>query len=326
MADQPQGEQEDQSIAQRLSGIQGSDEESETEELTPGSQPEGEENQEPQANGENEENVEDERESEDVTEEEALANAKNPERTKKYIEKLKAQAHKEAQEPQEPQGPQEPQNSQPPQTVFDNLRGGYQQVGSQQVQQIANPNQYENLGQQDVNSILQQQITQDENGNPIVNLDGLAKALQQAQEQSVRQAEERAGQIARQHVEKLEESQQNQELIAEFPELNPQSQNFDKGFNDILTAQILKGMYEGNQLRAVEYARELAKFRGRPKAAEAEAEQKKEATSKEEAPQPVPRGPRRGKVSVADLRRGQWGGGSQGDYATMERMKKAGLL
>lgn len=322
MADQPQGETEDRSIQGRLSALHQEDSETPTEEakeddeLTPGSEDQGQEQaDEEDVNEESEETPKEdlEEDSEDITEEEALANAKNPERTKKYIEKLKA---RQSQPPQKPQA-----------SVFDNLRNpqGYQGVESQQVQQLANANQYENLEQQDINKILQDQLTQDENGNPIVNLDGLAKAIQVAQDQAIRRAEQRAHQISRQHVEQLEESQEVQELVAEFPELNPRSKDFDTDFNDMLTDKILRGRYyNGEKTRAVDYARQIAKFRGRSQAA-------KEAVKAQTASTPVGpiergKGSRRAKVSTDDLRRGQWRGGRRGDKATEERMRRAGLL
>jgi len=158
----------------------------------------------------------------------ALENSKNPERTKAYIEKLKAQL-KEKETPKQ----------------------DYSSVFDVPVDQQVIPN----LNPQQVNAITNQYI--DENGN--VDVSGLNKALQEANDRAFLATQEVEN--IRMRVTKWEENQQAREAHAVYPEIDPtKKETFDPGFYEMVRDRIIRNRVTGKQQTLLEAASDIAKY------------------------------------------------------------------
>lgn len=199
----------------------------------------------------------------DPNEEERLAleNAKNPERTKAYIEKLKAENLKlKAKEPQ-------PEKEDYGTSVFDSLipKAGVQQQGqAQQAPQAPSATDFQFLNQQQVNNILANYVTTDpQTGEQTVDVNGLNYALFQANEESrlARQHVQRVeGELrsTQEHIARMEESQQLKELYQEFPELDPlKTDQFDKKLFKHVKRALLENKAARKNVSVVDVARDV---------------------------------------------------------------------
>lgn len=160
---------------------------------------------------------------------EALANSKNPERTKAYIEKLKAQLKdKETPAPL-------PDTTDYGTSVFDSLRPSAPQVApaAPQGYGVLNPNQVENIAQNYI----------DEAGN--VDVNGLNQALARSNYQAQQAlAEARAN---REQIIRFEETQQTREAHKDFPQLDPlNKQAFDPVFFKLVKGMITEDLVSNN--------------------------------------------------------------------------------
>ena len=178
---------------------------------------------------------------------EALANSKNPERTKAYIEKLKAQLReKETPAPA-------PDTTNYGTSVFDSLRPPVQEAPVAPL-----PQQYGVLNQNQVENIAQNYI--DEAGN--VDVNGLNQALKNANYQAQQAiAEARA---TREQIIRFEENQQTKEAHREFPELDPLNKDkFDPTFFKLVKGMITEDLVSNNGLQKtslVQAAKEVSKY------------------------------------------------------------------
>jgi hypothetical protein len=166
------------------------------------------------------------------SEEEALANSKNPERTKAYIEKLKEEIKKKEQEAQ----PQPDYGT----SVFDQI---HPQEGQPILQTVPtpylNPLQKENFTQQFV----------DAEGN--VDIAGLNKALSDANRiayEAMLRSEEVEMRQAR-----TEETNEVREAHSQFPEIDPgRKDKFDPILFDLVTKRLADQMRTGRRERLID--------------------------------------------------------------------------
>jgi hypothetical protein len=172
----------------------------------------------------------------------ALENAKNPERTKEYIEKLKAQLA-QAQAKELNYGD----------SVFDTFRPQQKATQPEQVDTSA----YGNLNPQQVDSITSRFV--DDEGN--VDINGLNQALTQA-DQRAAQAEQRAKSVE-DRLERYEESQQVREAHAVHPWLDPKNPDFDPVRFEMVRDRILRvKYYEGQPISLLDAADYVAQASG----------------------------------------------------------------
>jgi hypothetical protein len=218
--------------------------------------------------------------AEAINEQEALANSKNPERTKEYIEKLK----EENKRLKEQAGGSKPQSS--VLDVFNQVR-----ESANQPQQAPVAQNYQNLNQNQVEQVKQQLY--DENGY----VDGrvLEQELKKANEalETAKRIEERARR-AEDRVAQYEMNQQTRELHTQYPELDPNSSDFnEEAYNLVKNEVLAQYAYQGKQ-DPIAAAKKYEKyFRGQQTAQQqAQAQVSTESGSNRQAPPPqAPRGP-----------------------------------
>lgn len=250
--------------------------------------PEQEEAQAPTPSAEGETTVEPS--SEDVTEEEALKNAKNPERTKKYIEKLKKQTQEKG-------------------NFFDQFR----------PPQAEN---YDYLEQEKVDDISSGYV--DEDGN--VDIERLNQALDRANQQA-QQAWQHTQQVSNQ-VSRYEESRQLAEAYADYPQLDPQHDKFDPDFYDLVSQRIMAVNYaRGGAETVKQAAAKISTTYHRPneKEIEKKAVEKYKETQESRQQGPIEKGKGEDRVETADLATLRERTRQGDDSATAERLKKLGI-
>lgn len=235
----------------------------------------------PSANEEEQSSV-DSSQAEEPSDEEAAAlqQAKNPERTRQYIEKLKSELAAERQKQRQPQS----------QSVFDEYRA---------PQPAIDAAGYAGLNQQQVDSIASHYI--DAEGN--VDVDGLNRTLQEANQRAIQ-----AQQYAQQAVERVtryEESRQLQEAYQTYPQLDPQDKKFDPTFYEMVSQKLMVENYAKNKSLTVKQAADyIGKFYRQPetnieKVKEQAVEEYKQAQAKRNQG-PVERGKGEVRQSVSD--------------------------
>lgn len=195
----------------------------------------------------------------DEEESEALANAKNPERTKAYIDKLKAQLKAKESLPatQVDYGT----------SVFDSLkpRSATPQQGQAPVApQVPSAADFPFLQPNEVGSILQNYVQTDpQTGEQTVDVNGLQYALFQANE-AARRATQRVKNVEEQlrstqeNIARFEETQQAKELHREFPELDPlNKESFDPKLFKYVSRSLLEYRARGLNVSPNEVAKEV---------------------------------------------------------------------
>lgn len=158
--------------------------------------------------------------------EEALANSKNPERTKAYIDRLEEE-NKRLKESQ-------PRSE----SVFDSLR----------PQMQAQPQAFGNLTPQQVGDISQRFTDQE----GYLDENALSKALRDANERAARA--EVAAQQSRDAIRQFEEKEQVRATHSKFPQLDQNSDSFDPRFFELVRNEMVGQMMRGEQdyLKAAE--------------------------------------------------------------------------
>lgn len=153
-------------------------------------------------------------------------------RTREQFEKLKAQLAEEKKKNKQTQRPQG--------SMFDEFRH--------------QPSTFNNLNQNQVNQIQESYIDQDGN----VDVVGLNQALHlanQRAEQAYREAQETRARMIR-----VEEDKQAAEAHAKYPSLDPQSEDFDSNFYDLVRDRMLRNFYEGKEQQYIQVANDLARI------------------------------------------------------------------
>lgn len=174
----------------------------------------------------------------------ALENSKNPERTKSYIEKLKA----ELAEAKAVATAKHVDTTEYGTSVFDTLRPS---------QEASQPQNYEYLNQNQIDSITQQFIDQD----GTVDVNGLNKALADSNNRA-QQADMRA-QRAEERIARFEETQQVREAHAVHPWLDPKNPEFDANKFNLVRDRILRVQYlEGKPITLLDAANDVLKATG----------------------------------------------------------------
>ena len=251
----------------------------------------------------------------------ALESSKNPERTKAYIEKLKAELA-EAKSKSAP----EPSSEAYGDSVFDTFRP---QQGPQPVQPIVNASNFGALNQAQVDSVTQQFVNEDGD----VDINGLNRALAEANRRA--QEAERRAQANDERLTRFEETQQVREAHAVHPALDPSNkQGFDPVFFDLVRDRLLRNMYEGKNQSLLQVANQItsiykpsstvdvAKVTEQAKQ-EGFKEAQKVAESRKQGPIETGKGEsRNSQADFEELRQGTRLGDTQ---AINERLKRAGI-
>lgn len=178
------------------------------------------------------------------TEEEALANAKNPERTKEYIDRLKRERD-------------EAYNR----SVLDSLKPDPMVPTSPSTPSVPNAQNFSHLNQQQVEDVYQNLV--DSQGYVDANMlkQALADANRRAQEAEQRaQRSEQRTEALYGHIREFEESEQMRRTHERFPHLDPNNKDaFDPVFYDLVKNQLQGQMVRGqvNVMSAAEEADKL---------------------------------------------------------------------
>lgn len=249
-------------------------------------------------------------------EQEALANSKNPERTRAYIEKLKSQIKKQEQQELPTQETGENYGT----SVFDSFASPAP-VAPQQppVQQQG----YGYLSQPQVENIAKSFI--DEAGN--VDIQGLNQELARANFQAQQAiAEARA---TRERIVRFEEDVQLREAYKEFPQLNPlKKETFDPTFFKLVRGMLTEDMVRNSgrqKLSLIDAARELERNYRTPRQREESAQEvQQRQTQRRQGPIEDGRGQTRSTGStIQELRERT----RQGDpRALEERLRNLGVV
>lgn len=221
-------------------------------------------------------------EAPDQEEVEALEGAKNPERTRKYIEKLKGQLKERG---QASPAPEPEQKFQP---IFDQFR----------QPAVPNAENYDALSQQQVNSIAERYV--DSEGN--VDIEKLNQALMVANQRAAHA--EQNSQKAVEEIRRYEESRQLKEAYEPYPQLDPKHKKFDPDFYELVSQKIMVENYaKGGNLTLKEAADYIAeRYRREPnveKAKEEAVEEYKRAQEKRNQG-PVERGRGQSRESLSN--------------------------
>ena len=247
----------------------------------------------------------------DVDEAEALANSKNPERTKSYIEKLKSEIQTLKQPKEEP--PRDYGNS-----VYDSIHAP--NVPVEQVPRIdtpyLNPQQAQNIKSQFV----------DEDGN--VDVGGLNKALIDANQRAY-DASQRVASME-QKIAQIEESQEVKETHARFPEMEPtRKDKFNPELYEAVRDRLVRNLWEGKKVPLVNVVESVQSTYFKTQAPEqVKAQAVEEYKKTQEARNQGPFETGRPKVSPTDygeLREQTRRGGQKGDEALSQRLKALGI-
>lgn len=352
---------EDATIADRLAnlgeepegaadeGQQGPQPAPESEEVVPASEPKEEAEQ--GAEESTKEETTQQQESEESEEETQLPEGANP-RTQKAFErlldnnrKLKEQLDQQGNETNQQQGNEAnvPEGT----SVFDDVYGRagadqnmaqQQPVTQQGVQQLTDSNQYQNLNQNQVNSIAQQFMQQDpDTGETTVNAEGLVNALLQENQRVMQQAESKT----RQAIERYEEKEQVREAHSAYPHLAPKDEsgnnnpNFDRRFYDLVRVHMYDNLIEGSPKSFKQVADYVAQNVYNPGESNVNvAKEREEAVKKERSRQetrkqarPAQRGKAQRDKSAAarqELRqRTRSGSARESEQAILERLENA---
>jgi len=271
--------------------------------------------------------------------EEALSNSKNPERTRAYIEKLKAKIRK--MEEREKQSQPIPEDSDIGTSVFDILHPERQYGGTQppvpqaSVPQVPMP-QVPAVQQPVVQTPYLSAIQTDAIRNQFVmpdgtvDIDGLNRALTEANLRAQQLQQELNKQ--RQQIATIEINDQLREAYAVYPELDPLNKsNFDKTFYRQVRDRLVSDYAYGRNRRLIEVAseikRELGQVNQPSRIAEQAVSQYKEAQkARNQGPFEAGRGEAQtSDVSYEELRRRTRMKGEIGDRALTERLKRLGI-
>lgn len=249
----------------------------------------------------------------DDEEAEALASAKNPERTKRYIEKLKSKIRS----PQPAPVVSEAQN------IFDNVRP----PAPSAYDQVVDPAAYPALNQQQVSEIANQFVDTD----GTVDISVLNRALTEANQRAY--AAERLAQQSVEKITRYEESRQLQEAYTDYPQLDPQQKGFDRDFYDLVSHKLMVENYAKNGSLTLKQAADYISERYKPanqniQKVKDEAVEEYKQTQTKRNQGPVESG--RGQDRVAtedheDLRRRSRQRGSASDVAVAQRLKNLGI-
>lgn len=184
----------------------------------------------------------------EVSEADALENSKNPDRTREYIEKLKAE-NKQLKEQQQ---------AKPTNSVLDIFpNSGNNQNNQEQRNQAPNANDYNNLSQNQVNDIYKGLV--DDQG--YIDPKALEQRLNAANnaEKIAKQAEKRA-RNAEQRIQNYEQTRQTKELYGSYPELDPESDNFNKEAYDLVKNEIFSQWASSGTQDAMKAAKKMEKY------------------------------------------------------------------
>lgn len=157
------------------------------------------------------------------TEQDALENSKNPERTKKFIDKLKDENKKYK-------------------DVLSSL------TPEQNSPQVPNQDQFSNLNQSDIDAVYKSMVDDKGyiDGNKLLNtLQGMDKRA--------RDAEQRAARVE-EHVRRVETAQTEQQktqtmkaVHEKFPQLDPDNEQFDPRYWEFVRNDLIGQMMQGKQ-------------------------------------------------------------------------------
>ena len=220
--------------------------------------------------------------TEDVDEQEALANSKNPERTKKYIDSLKEKLKEKETPIETPEVDLKEFGS-----VFDGVypagvpatpTNPYPTVPQQPPTPYLQPNQQQNIVQQFI----------DPQGN--VDVQGLNNALISANRQAYEAKQ--SAQNTELKIAQIEQNNQNREMKARFPEMDPiQKDKFDPMLFNAVKDRLVRNMWEGKRKELVDVVSDIVKERGvQTKQEEKQVEEKQQVAQEQRRQGPLESG------------------------------------
>jgi len=195
---------------------------------------------------------------------------------------------------------------------------------------VPNAENYQNLDQTQVNSIVSQFI--DQAGN--VDIQGLDRALIQANKDAQSAKQETVKLKSR--IEKFEQRQQETVAYKDFPNLNPKSKDFNQQFYNEVRKQLIQNMWDGKERSGdPNYLHEVAAEVKSKIPAPVDVDQiKKEAVEEYTKRQssrnqgPIENGSGEDRTTgeeVDNLRQLSRRGGEQGEAAISKRLKALGI-
>jgi len=270
-----------------------------------------------------------------------LPEGSNP-RTKKAFDRLLANNRKlkerlKGAPGQQPQ-PDVPEGS----SVFDSIYGRSGQADQgvppaqmpQGYEHVTNAANYQGLNQQQVNTITQQFMRQDQQtGEVTVDAEGLVGALLQENQRAVAQAQAQT----RQTIARYEEKEQVREAHGSHPYLNPTDKSFDRRFYDLVRVHMYDSLVNNDGRSFKQVADHVAKNVYNPakenvnvsKEREEAVSQYKASQETRRAAQPAQRGRAQRQQTTAELQelrqRTRSANAHEAEAATMERLKRLGI-
>lgn len=262
----------------------------------------------------------------EVEENEALANSKNPDRTRAYIEKLKSErdealkATKNTPEPQVQERVESPFDIFNPPAAQAPIPQALQQPFQMPNVPYLNPLQIQNLKNEFVK----------EDGS--VDIDGLNHAFQRANQEAyqLRQLSE----TQRKQMERFEQKQEEREAYQSHPEIDPTNKAaYNKRLFNLVTDRLVKNMFLGKKESLAQVTSQIKSEVGyQPKVdtqkVEAQAVEKYKETQRARVQGPFEAGrgeERMDSASLEDLRKISRHQGPKAEAAISQRLKALGI-
>ncbi len=188
-------------------------------------------------------------------------------RTKEQFEKLKQHNKELAEKVNKLEGDRQPKPS-----VLESLR-----PPSQSPPKPIQSNKYQHLDQQQVDQIQKKLIRKGKDGYDYVDTNLLQQRLQEA-DQRAKRAEQRAQQTE-EKLTRLEETQQMRETYSQYPQLDPNSNDYDSKFYNLVRGQLMTQAIRGekNLMKAATTVDEALSAKNQSKKEESKPEDKAKA-------------------------------------------------
>lgn len=257
-----------------------------------------------------------------VEEKEALANSKNPERTKAYIDKLKDQLKTATTKVPEPQVQEQ---SESPFDIFNPKETPLGPIPEMPLQQHFN---VPNLNPLQVQNIKNQFVREDGS----VDIDGLNNALSRANYDA---SQSRAAVTALQkQMERSEQRLEEREAYQSHPEIDPANKGaYNKQLFNLVTDRLVKNMFLGKKESLSQVTNQIKSEIGyQPKVdtqkVEAQAVEKYKETQRARVQGPFEAGrgqERMDTATIEDLRKMSRRKGPQAEAAISQRLKALGI-
>lgn len=139
------------------------------------------------------------------------------------------------------------------------------------------PSQFGGLSQEQINTTAQSLVDKD----GFLDVESLNAVLKQANERALRAEEE--SRRTRQEVEQINHKREVAETYKEYPELDPDNENFDSRFYDIVSNHIYGQIMKGKKQDFLSAAKEVSSNLYNPREKKAQAQAEKQQVKEEAA-------------------------------------------